>query len=456
MRIRIAIAVVVLISLAAPAYAQTSPELTQDDVDAALTLRRSAGSDLEALTARFDQAIFDEEILRERILELSRQVVELEQDIVERRTKVADLVVSRYMAGGPTGTERVFNTRAFTDLPVQDEYLRLLNAVDLAVLDGLEASEELQVRQQDSLVASLTGQRELVGILTGMATELSAALAAADAEYNGVAAAFTKQEEERKAREEAERKAREAAERKKAEAARKTREAAVAASAPTTTEAPPTTTTEMPHETATTTTEAPPETTTTMEAPHETVTATTQAPPDATTVTTTETTETTSGDASTTTGAPPDSITTTTAPPPPAQVTTESKTCPVNAANSFSDTWGAARSGGRSHKGVDIFATRNAPLVAIESGTVTRTSNSSLGGISIYLTGSSGNRYYYAHLEDIAAGITGGTKVSVGDVLGGVGTSGNAPAWLPMLHFQYAPPGSTWVNPYPLAEALCG
>ncbi|MCL1599879.1 MAG: hypothetical protein M3094_11890, partial [Actinomycetia bacterium] len=122
MRNRIAIAVVALILLAAPAYAQSTGELTQADVDAALAGRRAAGSSLEALTAQFDQAMFDEEILRERIIELSGDVADLEQDIVPRRVKVTALVVSRYMAGGFSGTERVFNTRDFTDLPVQAEY----------------------------------------------------------------------------------------------------------------------------------------------------------------------------------------------------------------------------------------------------------------------------------------------------------------------------------------------
>jgi murein DD-endopeptidase MepM/ murein hydrolase activator NlpD len=103
-----------------------------------------------------------------------------------------------------------------------------------------------------------------------------------------------------------------------------------------------------------------------------------------------------------------------------------------------------------------MVAARNAPIVAIESGTVTRTANSSLGGLSIYLTGSSGSRYYYAHLEYIADGIGRGTGVSVGQILGGNGSSGNAPDWLPHLHFQYAPPSSDWVNPYPLVKALCG
>lgn len=135
---------------------------------------------------------------------------------------------------------------------------------------------------------------------------------------------------------------------------------------------------------------------------------------------------------------------------------TDGKTCPVNAATSFSDTWGAPRSGGRAHKGVDMMAVRNAPLVAIESGTVTRTSSNTLGGISIYLTGESGNRYYYAHLEALAPGISGGTSVNVGDLVGFNGSSGNSPDWLPHLHFQYAPPESDWINPYPLVKALCG
>lgn len=103
-----------------------------------------------------------------------------------------------------------------------------------------------------------------------------------------------------------------------------------------------------------------------------------------------------------------------------------------------------------------MVAARNAPIVAIEGGTVTRTSNSSLGGLSVYLTGESGSKYYYAHLEYIEGGITGGTRVGVGDLLGGNGSTGNAPDWLPHLHFQFAPPGDDWVNPYPLVKALCG
>jgi murein DD-endopeptidase MepM/ murein hydrolase activator NlpD len=103
-----------------------------------------------------------------------------------------------------------------------------------------------------------------------------------------------------------------------------------------------------------------------------------------------------------------------------------------------------------------MMAARGAPIVAIESGTITRTSSSSLGGISIYLTGASGNRYYYAHLDALAEAVRGGMAVSVGDLIGYNGSSGNASYAAPHLHFQYAPPGSDWVNPYPLVKALCG
>ena len=103
-----------------------------------------------------------------------------------------------------------------------------------------------------------------------------------------------------------------------------------------------------------------------------------------------------------------------------------------------------------------MIAVRNAPLVAIESGVITRTSNSSLGGLSIYLSGVSGARYYYAHLESFADGVSGGLSVQVGDTIGYNGSSGNAPDYLPHLHFQYAPPASDWVNPDPLVKALCG
>ena len=86
---------------------------------------------------------------------------------------------------------------------------------------------------------------------------------------------------------------------------------------------------------------------------------------------------------------------------------------------------------------------------------MSRLSTGSLGGNAVYFNGNSGDRYYYAHLDSFASGIGGGVSVAVGDLLGYNGSSGNASYSVPHLHFQYAPGGGSWVNPYPLAAALC-
>ncbi len=122
----------------------------------------------------------------------------------------------------------------------------------------------------------------------------------------------------------------------------------------------------------------------------------------------------------------------------------------------FTDTWGAPRSGGRTHKGVDMLGARWTPLVAIESGRVLRMGNGGLGGITVWLRGNSGDEFYYAHLEAWAEGLRAGQSLNVGDLLGYMGTSGNAPEYIPHLHFEYHPGGGGPVNPYPLVKSLCG
>jgi murein DD-endopeptidase MepM/ murein hydrolase activator NlpD len=129
--------------------------------------------------------------------------------------------------------------------------------------------------------------------------------------------------------------------------------------------------------------------------------------------------------------------------------------CPVDQPRSYSDTWGAPRSGGRSHMGVDILAPTGTPLRAYEAGTITRLNNSSLGGISIYMTGNSGNQYYYTHLSRYVSRVSAGDKVAAGTHIGFVGDSGNA-AGIPHLHWEVRPGGGANVNPYPFARQACG
>jgi murein DD-endopeptidase MepM/ murein hydrolase activator NlpD len=92
--------------------------------------------------------------------------------------------------------------------------------------------------------------------------------------------------------------------------------------------------------------------------------------------------------------------------------------------------------GARAHEAVDILAPRNTPVHAVEDGTIAKLFTSKAGGITIYQFDPTGRFcYYYAHLERYAAGLRDSQRVSRGDILGYVGTTGNAPPNTPHLHF---------------------
>jgi peptidoglycan LD-endopeptidase LytH len=95
-----------------------------------------------------------------------------------------------------------------------------------------------------------------------------------------------------------------------------------------------------------------------------------------------------------------------------------------------------ARSGGREHEALDILAPRGTPVVAVEDGTIAKLFTSKAGGITVYqFDPGQEYSYYYAHLDRYADGIKEGMPVRRGQVLGYVGTSGNAPKDTPHLHF---------------------
>jgi len=121
-------------------------------------------------------------------------------------------------------------------------------------------------------------------------------------------------------------------------------------------------------------------------------------------------------------------------------------TAPVRGACRFANSWMAAR-GGRFHVGVDLISPSGTPVVAAASGTLTRqTKQGARPGNAWWLTTSSGTYFFYAHLSGFANGLKVGSHVQAGDVIGYVGSTGNAVS--PHLHFEIHPYGGGPINPY--------
>jgi len=125
-------------------------------------------------------------------------------------------------------------------------------------------------------------------------------------------------------------------------------------------------------------------------------------------------------------------------------------TFPVNGPHSYINSWGFARSGGRTHKGTDIMAARGTPLVACSPGVISgvNRSDTGLGGITVHIRGANGYIYYYAHLDRVASGVYVGMPVKGGTLVGYVGNTGNARGGACHLHFGMQPGGGVSVNPY--------
>ena len=92
--------------------------------------------------------------------------------------------------------------------------------------------------------------------------------------------------------------------------------------------------------------------------------------------------------------------------------------------------------GTRRHEAIDILAPRGTDVVAVEDGRIMKLFTSAAGGLTIYqFDPSEMFVYYYAHLDQYAPGLKEGAMVRKGDVIGSVGTTGNAPEGTPHLHF---------------------
>ena len=125
------------------------------------------------------------------------------------------------------------------------------------------------------------------------------------------------------------------------------------------------------------------------------------------------------------------------------------------------DTFNETRAGGRRHEATDIVAPRGTPVLAVENGTIVKLFWSKAGGRTIYQFDPSERYcYYYAHLDGYEGHLAEGMRVRQGQVIGYVGTTGNAPANSPHLHFGITEVGAdkkwwggTPIDPYPVLRA---
>jgi LysM repeat protein len=124
--------------------------------------------------------------------------------------------------------------------------------------------------------------------------------------------------------------------------------------------------------------------------------------------------------------------------------------CPVAAPTRFIDDFGAPRSGGRRHEGIDLLAPRGTPVVASVSGVMVR-HDQPRGGRAFYLRGDDGLTYYGAHL---ASFVHGDGRVRIGEIIGTVGDSGNAAGGPTHLHFEIINHAGA-KNPYTKLLSAC-
>jgi murein DD-endopeptidase MepM/ murein hydrolase activator NlpD len=118
------------------------------------------------------------------------------------------------------------------------------------------------------------------------------------------------------------------------------------------------------------------------------------------------------------------------------------------------------RGGGRRHEAMDILAPRGTPVVATADGRIARLFTSGAGGLTIYqFDRDERYAYYYAHLDSYAANLAEGQWAKRGQIIGFVGTTGNAPPGTPHLHFaifRLGPEKRWWegeaIDPFPMLQ----
>jgi murein DD-endopeptidase MepM/ murein hydrolase activator NlpD len=127
---------------------------------------------------------------------------------------------------------------------------------------------------------------------------------------------------------------------------------------------------------------------------------------------------------------------------------------PVFGAHEFTDTYGAFRAPNRRHQGNDIFAAAGTPVVAVCDGSLNRVGTLPISGNRLWVKCTKGgDSFFYAHLTAFATDTRSGERVTAGQVIGFVGSTGNAEQTPPHCHFEVHPGDGPSVDPYPFLRA---
>jgi murein DD-endopeptidase MepM/ murein hydrolase activator NlpD len=398
---------------------------TEQDVDRAQDQKEQAYRDLVDANQAVGQALADLEAISEELVTLEYTIDKLSGRITEYDDRVADLddsardvVVEAYISGGTGLVSAAFAAGTIQDLLTSQVLIDSAADRDLASLDLLTAVNRENDRLKEELdqkraeVADLQEQQAaLVEQLDDAREHAEDVLAYAEANYADVYRRY-KEELRRQAEEEARRQREEEA-RRQAEAAAQSTAASSGGSTSTASSGSSSGSSASPSSSG-------------SSGSSDSSSGSSSSDSGS------------SGSAPGAGGLPPSS--------------TPGVVCPVAGNTWFVNTWGAPRSGGRTHKGVDMAAARGTPLVAMDNGKV-RVGWHYAGGRQVYVYADNGTFYYYAHLSGYASGLASGQRVAKGQIIGYVGSTGNAST--SHLHLGMGPRSGVYVNPYPTVAGVC-